>query len=226
MKNYFPFTDYDFYAYLTGGGLLLVALDYAFSNSTYLSHENWSFVQIMVAIASAHVAGHIVAMLAQTILETFVVSKVISKPISLQLGFVDPNWLEKITGALVGRYYSSFPETTRHRILEAAATELGKPVEEVTDAEDVFQIGFRKSFDVEGARSRIDDFRNQYGFCRNISFVALITTLLLIWKAWSDSGIQADWWLAVTGGLVFIGMFVRFVKFLSSFQAEVVRLVK
>lgn len=226
MKNYFPFTDYDFYAYLTSGGLLFAVIDYTLNDATFLTRTDWSFIQIMIAVSAAYVAGHIVATFAQAMLESFVASKLIAKPMQLQLAFKHPNLIEKAIGAMVGRYYEPLPEATRKSIRESAATDLKKPVEEVTDAEDVFLVGFRKSFAVEGARSRIDDFRNQYGFCRNISFVAFVGALLLSWKAWTSACSNADWALASTAGLVSVLMFVRFVKFLSSFQSEVIRLVK
>ena len=86
MKDHFPFTDYDFYAYLASGGLLLAVTDFVFYDSSHLSQSDWSFVQVAIAVAAAYVIGHIVAMLAQAVLETFIVSKITSKPVRLQLG--------------------------------------------------------------------------------------------------------------------------------------------
>lgn len=226
MKHYFPFTNYDFYAYLTSGGLLFVAIDYTLNDAAFLTKTDWSFVQIVIAVAAAYVGGHIVATFAQALLESIIAAKLIAKPIQLQLGFKQPTRIEKLVGSLVGRYYEPLPEATRSTIIQATATALKKPVEEVTNAEDIFQVGFRKSIDVDGARSRIDDFRNQYGFCRNISFVGFIGALLLSWKAWTSAYSNFDWALAVAASLVSIVMFIRFVKFLASFQAEVIRLIK
>ncbi|MFC3051395.1 hypothetical protein [Kordiimonas pumila] len=225
MKNYFPFTDYDFYAYLASGGLFLAIIDFTLNDSTYLNMREWGFAQITIAIVAAYILGHLIAMLAQTVLETFIMSRCLEKPMTLQLGTVAPNWFERILGSLVGRYYEPLPLRTRTKILECAASELGVTVAEVNDAEDVFQIAFRKSFSVDGVRQRIDEFRNQYGFCRNIAFVALIATGLLTWKAWC-TGDALYWQLTLVSAVVFVGMFVRFVKFLGSFQAEIIRTIK
>ena len=105
MKNHFPFTDYDFYAYLTSGMLLLSVLDFAFNDAKLLTHANWNFVQIVAAIASAYVVGHIVASLAQLVIETFALSKLLSKPIVLQLGYERPNWIERLIGFLITGHF-------------------------------------------------------------------------------------------------------------------------
>lgn len=88
--------------------------------------------------------------------------------------------------------------------------------------EDVFQVGFRKSFSIESARTRIDSFLNQYGFCRNISFVALVATVIVGWKSYCSEFLHEELVLSICG-IVFVGMFIRFVKFYASFQSEVVR---
>ena len=222
MKNYFPFTDYDFYAYLTSGVLALSVVDYSFNNASLLMRSDWSFVQIVAAVALAYVTGHIMAMLSHPLLETFVVNKVIAKPIRLQLGLKNPNWFERFIGLLVGRYYEPMPEGTRESILSAARESLGRAADAPIDAEEVFQQGFRKTFSLESVRTRLDDFRNQYGFCRNIAFVALASGILIVWRVHEINLPHVD--LVIIGSFaLFFGMLVRFVKFLASFQYEVVR---
>lgn len=225
MKNHFPFTSYDFYAYLASGGLLLAVLDYTLNSVAFIAKSDWSFMQIALAVASAYVVGHVVAMFAQGILETWFVSKVIAKPMQLQLRMKTANWFERFIGGLVGRYYSALPQSTCDAIIKATAENLNKEVSEITDCEDVFLFGFKKSFDKDSIRTRIDDFRNQYGFCRNISFVALIATLLFCWRAWVDCD-PIQLWSALIAFLLFFAMFIRYVKFLGSFQSEVVRACK
>lgn len=111
MKNYFPFTDYDFYAYLTSGAFFLVVMDFAFNDTAFLARSDWTFLQVVMAITAAYVAGHIVATFAQLVIETFMVSILIAKPITLQLGFKQPNSIERMIGVLVGRYYEPFENT-------------------------------------------------------------------------------------------------------------------
>jgi len=224
MKNYFPLTDYDFYAYLTSGVLTLAVIDYALNGSEFLSKADWSFIQIAAALALAYVIGHITALLSQLVLESFTFWALLTKPIQLQLGKREPNWIERIIGVLVGRYYEPLPFKTRDRILAATAEALEVPGGDAVDPEDVFQLGFRRSFEVEGVRPRIDSFINQYGFCRNVAFVALLSAFLLGWQAIADD--RPHEWAAVIGAaILFIGMLLRFIKFLASCQSEVIRAI-
>jgi hypothetical protein len=225
MKDHFPFTSYDFYAYLASGGLLLAVLDYVFNSAALIGKSDWSFTQIALVVAGAYVVGHLVAMFAQGLLETWFVSKVIAKPMRLQLRMKKANWFERLIGRLVGRYYAPLPQSTCDSIIQATAANLNKEASDITDCEDVFLFGFKKTFEKDAIRTRIDDFRNQYGFCRNISFVALIATTLFCWKAWVDCDPSRLWW-ALVALFVFFGMFIRYVKFLGSFQSEVVRACK
>lgn len=224
MKDHFPFTDYDFYGYLASGGFALAIGDYLFNNAAYLTRADWTFAQIALCVAAAYVVGHLIAMLAQSVLETLVMNKALAKPMDIQLGFKHPSRLERMVGALVGRYYSTLPNRTSEKILRIAASELDCAVEDFSEGESIFLLGFKKSFSDEKLRHRIDDFRNQYGFCRNIAFVGLTATPLLIWSALCQGNNEA-WGLAIVTALIFVGMFIRFVKFLSSFQAEVIRSV-
>jgi len=222
MKTYFPFTDYDFYAYLTSGTLTLSVFDFAFNEAKLLTYSDWNFVQIVAAVTTAYVAGHIIATLAQLVIETFAVSKLISKPITLQLGFKKPNFVERVIGVLVGRYYAPFEPSIQQTILTHTKEALGKSSEDIVSAEDVFQVGFKRSFSSDNTRSRIDSFLNQYGFCRNIAFVALLSAVIFVWQS-ICSNFPYENQLVIGSTIVFVGMFVRFVKFLASFQAEVIR---
>ena len=222
MKSYFPFTDYDFYAYLTSGAFFLSVMDLVFNDAAFLVRADWTFVQIVMAVAAAYVTGHIAATFAQLVIETFVVSKVFSKPIALQLGYKKPNLVERMLGVLVGRYYEPLEHTVQARIKENARSALSMTGERDVSAEDVFQAGFRKSFSVDGARGRIDSFLNQYGFCRNISFIALVATAIVGWDAYRTE-FPHEALVILVCGVVFLGMFIRFVKFYAAFQAEVVR---
>lgn len=222
MRSNFPFTSYDFYAYLTSGTLLLTICDYVFNNATFFGKDEWSFVQVVAGIAFAYVVGHIVASFAQLFLERWLVFQLLSKPSQIQLGLKTPNRVEEALGALVGRYYEPLSPSTRTKILETAAGAFNKDVSSITDSEDVFQLGYQRSLSNSVTRDRMDDFRNQYGLCRNLAFVGLVSVAFLVWKASVDEA-QYEWLLVVGAGILALGMFVRYVKFLSSFHAEVLR---
>jgi hypothetical protein len=222
MKDHFPFTDYDFYAYLTSGAFLLALLDMIFNGSSIIGHKDWNFAQITIGVATAYVVGHIVAMLAQSALETALIGRAFAKPMDIQLGLRSPNKFEKLIGFLVGRYYDPLPAKNRERIIVRAAEILGCEQSEITSGESVFQLAFKHSFSDEKVRHRIDGFRNQYGFCRNMSFVALIAAVLFTWSALC-AGHPENYTYSLLSAVVFLAMFIRYLKFLSTFQAEVIR---
>ena len=197
-------------------------VDFTFNSTTQLTRIDWTFIQVIVAFAFAYVAGHIVAVFAQLLIETFVVSKLISKPIVLQLGFKKANFFERTIGALVGRYYEALEEKVQAKVREGAQSILSVPKGQKLEPEDILQAGFRKSFSVDGTRVRIDSFLNQYGFCRNISFVALIATLVIGWKSYYAE-LPYEGFALSSSVIIFVAMFLRFVKFYASFQAEVIR---
>ena len=45
MKQWFPFTDYDFYGYLTAGICLIAAVDYTVGVADLLHPEHWTAAQ-------------------------------------------------------------------------------------------------------------------------------------------------------------------------------------
>ena len=53
MKNWFPFTDYDFYGYLASGFVLLFAVDYVFTDGIMRRREKWTGVKSVLAVAVA-----------------------------------------------------------------------------------------------------------------------------------------------------------------------------
>jgi hypothetical protein len=68
----------------------------------------------------------------------------------------------------------------------------------------------------------MDQFRNLYGFSRNVAFVGLIAAGLLAVRFWQAPDVRTAWLLV--GALVLgIGMFGRFLKFYAAYSGEVLR---
>ncbi|HIO01750.1 MAG TPA: hypothetical protein EYN14_07315 [Alphaproteobacteria bacterium] len=214
MRTWFPFTDYDFYAYLTSGGLLLVAIDYSLNQGAILNSD-WSFLQIVAAIAAAYVAGHIIAMFSSVIYEHWLIGSLVKHPIDVQVGLKKQNWFDRyVIGSLAGRYYRPLSEAHRQEILDAVQAKTGGEPKR----EDIFRIGYGAARRDEDTRQRLDEFRNMYGFCRNISLSALIS-----FGFTSLVGNDANSFLLIASGVVFLAMTFRYLKFYSSFAMEVVR---
>src|SRR4051794_34978690 len=90
MKSYFPFTDYDFWAYLASGCLLLFSVDYAIMGGRFMFREHWPFVEIVLAVSLAYAVGQLSTSLSSPILEHWLARSVLYPPISLQVGLVQP----------------------------------------------------------------------------------------------------------------------------------------
>ncbi len=86
MKQWFPFTDYDFYAYLTSGVMLIAAVDYALFDATLIQKTDWPAVHIVFWIGTAYVVGQIIANPATLIVEQWLGRKVFHSPVSVLLG--------------------------------------------------------------------------------------------------------------------------------------------
>ena len=79
MDQKFPFTSYDFWAYLSAGFLLLFAIDQAMSTKL-LMRDSWTVVQGVVAVSVAYVVGHLVASASSFLLEKMLVGRLLGYP--------------------------------------------------------------------------------------------------------------------------------------------------
>lgn len=222
MKQYFPFTDYDFYAYLTAGMLLIASVDHTFGGAVLVRRTEWTAVQIGFWVAVAYLLGQIVAGPSSALLEHLVARRLLHSPLSIALGLAQPRWREKTAQRLfANREYSPLPTQTRARILEGTAAALGVTVPEINDPEVVFGVAFGAARANADTAARLDQFRNLYGFSRNIAFVAIVACILLLVR-YPRLPAEPDRGLLLIGALVLaIGMFGRFLKFYAAYSREV-----
>ena len=223
MKNHFPFTDYDIYAYLTSGSLLMAVLDFVLNDAAIIAQKEWNFVQIVLAVASAYVLGHLIAWVSQMIIEMWLMRRVLSAPIEIQLAFSSPNLIERLAGRAVGRYYEPFREPVRRKMIDVASKKLEVECDKPIDAEAVFQVAHGYAMGLEAVRDRSDSFRNQYGLFRNMTLVGLTAIGVLAWTAWYGYGPERAGLLMLLAGALTLASFVRFAKFYCSFSAEILR---
>lgn len=222
MKNWFPFTDYDFWAYLTSGVLALAIGDYLYNEQALLTYANWTLSQGAVFVATAYIFGQIIASFSSLTIEHGLARKFLKPPSELIMAAAQPSWREKVIQFLVGgRGYTSLSEPLRNQIKANAASLLGGNHSSI-DPESIFQVAYVNARAEEDLCRRIDDFRNQYGFCRNISFVALVATFLIVIDLISNQRADRVWLLAVSI-FVFVTIMARFFKFYGAFSLEVFR---
>lgn len=223
MKSWFPFTDYDFYAYLTAGLTVMFALDFALNSGAIMLRETWPFVQIVFALAMAYLLGQIIAGIAAVILEHWLARRVLQSPMTVLLALKPLRRRESIVGRwVVGRYYEPLPEANRKIAFSTAATALGTLPEAIKDAEDVFQIALPVARSVADTATRLDDFRKVYGFSRNMSLAALIAAVAVAYRAAATGETSLYLWAALIV-LAAFALFARFLKFYAAYAAEVLR---
>ena len=223
MKNWFPFTDYDFYAYLTSGMIVLFSLDYGLNAGVILQRAHWPFIHIVFLIAMAYLVGQIVAGAASIILEHWIIRRIFRSPIAVMIGHGKERIGEGFIGRwLIGRNYELESENMRSIVLKKVAKKLQKQPEDIDDPEDIFQVAFPVTRTISDSAQRMDDFRKLYGFSRNLAFAGLISAVAFVYRA-TVTGQDAMYWWALLIILLSFGMFVRFLKFYAAFSAEILR---
>lgn len=208
----FPFTSYDFWAYLASGFLLLAAIDLA-AGTGLLMLEGWTWPQTAVAVACAYVAGQLTAGMSSTIFERGLVGGV--------LGFPRDNLFAqtKVQGWrrwCLGAYYAALPPKTQE-----AALAKGKALGVDGPGEQLFWPAFTTAKQDKKAMERMENFLNMYGFARNLALVAFIDAAILGWSYNWHGGPSLHGNLALLCLVVGVGMTFRYVKFLRHYGVEV-----
>lgn len=222
MKNWFPFTSYDFYAYLTAGMVILAAVDRVFLGSMLANQAQWTIVNGAFWTAIAYLVGQILAIPSSALLEHLVARKLLRAPSRILLGLDTPRWREHAVRVFFGaREYDPLPAPSRSSILRKVAAGLEVPLSGV-DAETAYHCAFPHARGVTDSATRLDNFLNQYGMCRNVSFASLLATGLMTWHA-IKTGAQLDWVLAIAALILAVGLFGRFIKFYAAYAREVFR---
>lgn len=221
MKQWFPLTDYDFYAHIAAGMVLIGAIDYACFGSVLVNRTEWTVVQTVFWAAMAYVTGHLIAGPAAGLVEHAITRNLLHSPTAIMLGFAQPRLREKIVRwVFAQREYAPYSTALQTRIKKAAAKALGTTPGRLTDADDVFRVAHPLARSNADAAARMDSFLNQYGFCRNLCFTAFISIGLLLWHLY-NSFTLITLMLLPLAALLLVGMYGRFLKFYAAYAKEV-----
>jgi len=222
MKDWFPLTSYDFYSYLACGMVFLIGLDYCYTSGQLLRHD-WTVFQGTIAIALAYIVGQIIAIPASMIFEHWLVRNILRPPAVVMLSEQQSRIEHFIEKFLIGRHYSPLPKNVIHRIYNRAQEETNLSHTELqADVYEVIAPALVNARNSQETTKRIDFFRNQYSFSRNVSFSSLLVFFFLCDSSFRLSG-KVEVNAILFSIFVCIGMFVRFLKFYSSTSAEVLR---
>lgn len=211
MRNQFPFTDYDFWAYISAGFMLLFALDHV-AEAGLMIRSTWTLVEGLFAMACAYAVGQLLAGVASAILERRLVARWLGPPSVTLLGVQrGPHWFRRIYPS----FYEPLPEEMRTAIL-AKAHERGI----ANPGEALFIAAFDATRSNETSMDRMSAFLNLYGFCRNLSLTAVLCAVLLaIGAVWFSR--TADYWWTGAAIVLGVGMFLRYLKFYRHYAIEV-----
>lgn len=206
-----PFTSYDFWAYLSAGCLLLFAVDQALGTSL-LTRQTWTVIQAVVAITCAYTVGHLIASMSSLLFERLLVGKLLGYPRNVLFG-QPPAW--KWIRRLIPGYFVPLPEAT-----QKAALEKGGKFGVATPGDALFWSAYAHARATPAVMSRLENFLNQYGFCRNAAFVALLDAAILYWSYLQPGGPHNHLIWARIALLVGLGMTLRYLKFLRHYALE------
>lgn len=212
MKDKFPFTDYDFWAYLTSGFVLMGVMDYGFTGSQYLLSAKWTVPQGMFVTAIAYIMGHVIASLSNTLIGYKMIRHILGDPTDNLLHNHILTWWQR---TFFGEYYRPLSDKIRQKIWDKVLQQYGQ-----CETQDVAQFAHQYGINNPSTKQRIDSFLNLYGFCRNLTVVGIISLIILCTNTPESSNFLSHSYWKLLCGFLSIGMFWRYLKFLRAYNAE------
>jgi hypothetical protein len=205
-----PFSVYDFFAYLSSGTVVLVTVNYIWQLGILERKDAGPMLGIALVIL-AYVTGHIVAQFSSFLFEHLIVKRMLRRPLALLLGG-KPHWI--LFAWVFPNFHRAFPENTRQRIVEQAAARNC-----ALEGEGLFLHAYSLVTVSDKYQARLDDFRNQYGFARNMSFAFLAAAVaILATHLFGSTPVRLRWFfLAVFAAVT---LFYRYLKFFHQYSYE------
>jgi hypothetical protein len=207
-----PFSVYDFFAYLSSGGVLVFAIDYIFGARMLLRPALPVQIYVLLIIVS-YVVGQLIAHFSSVLIEQSLVKKWLGEPVVALLQEAPAR--KDFRVRIFPGFFKPLPPSTQIRIRQqmfvrsCAANGAGL----------FFHCYVIATATNDKLQGRLDDFRNQYGFARNMAFSFFCVSLLLfIAYAAGISGIRLRWGfgaLAVAAGMIY-----RYLKFFRQYTFE------
>jgi hypothetical protein len=204
-----PFGVYDFFAYLSSGLVLLAAVDVGLGSGLLLVMDA-SLIPSLLLVILAYVAGQLTAQISATLLEKGLVLHVLGPPSRNLLLTTKEGAFRKVFPG----YSRALPVDTIARIRSAAAARGFE-----SDGEALFLHAYACVTKDVDAQARLDAFRNQYGFARNMTVALGASAASLgIGVLVLDRAFPA--WVPALALLGAVGMLYRFLKFFRQYAYQ------
>jgi len=174
MEHIISLPEYDTIAYLVAGLAALAAADLIFGTRTFF-RADWSISVTTTVVIVALAVGHVVALLSALLIENYGVNAFTSPPTTYLM--------EKDTcrqqSRLPIQYFSALDCSTQQKINDKLGRE-----ERTKDLKgsNLFWEAYNNAKQNDYAFKRIVTFHEQYNFSRNMSFVALLAAITILFR--------------------------------------------
>lgn len=220
MDRFFRFSDYDIWAYLSTGMLAIAAWDLT-NYSSFVLRSEWTIADGVVTIFASYIVGQILSSPASWLLEKVFVHRLLGSP-TKNLFMETQSGLRAILKAtLLPGFYQPLDPDIRGKIED-------RLLKSTSTGESRFWTAYAIARRDPFASARMQSFLNLYGFCRNITFVGLLSTILIAIEIYfgEDTGrsvlvIEEMWvwfYVSLVSSLL---MFHRFLKFYRLYAVEI-----
>lgn len=208
-----PFDPYDFFGYLASGFVIVIGMNVVLGFPHVLGVELMP-VEALLLLLAVYVTGQCMSSPAKALLEDVIVGRVLRTPaVILVASRRPPAWCR-----ILPSYYRALPAGIRERLLTRCASE-GLGSDEIGEA--VF-LHVRFAPDVRTDTTlmkRLEEFRNKYAFCRNLSFVCVFVGLAMLGRWYFDPRQELSRYgaAALVAGVL---LFYRYLKFFRQYTFE------
>lgn len=208
-----PFDPYDFFGYLASGLVVVLGMNVVVGFPHVLGVE-LKPVEALLLLLTVYVAGQSISSPAKALLEDVIVGRVLRAPsVILVASSRRPFWCRIFPG-----YYRALPAGIRERLLTRCASE-GLGGDEIGEA---MFLHVRFAPDVRTDTTlmkRLEEFRNKYAFCRNLSFVCVFVGLGMLGRWYLDPRpeLSQHGAAALVAGVL---LFYRYLKFFRQYTFE------
>ena len=205
-----PFSVYDFFAYLSSGIVVIAIADYVMQLGLATRETVGPILGVMLLVV-AYVLGQVIAHLSSFLLEQVFVGRILRRPSFALLGNT-PRW-QPVT-LIFRNYFRPLPKQTQDRVAQQLRRR-GYSGE----GEALFLHAYAVVTASDRIQARLDDFRNQYGFARNMSFAFFVGAITIVCAHMTFNKGALLRWAALCSGAAIILLY-RYLKFFRQYSYE------